>query len=140
MVKNLLYISILSLLLFSCSDKQKYNNPYLDDVSFSVSINLDLPEYSRLKFANNSVLVYNIGIKGVIVFNTGSGFTAFEASDPNHYPSNCSQMHPDQFTCQCDCEDNKYSLYDGQHISGQGDFTLKQYHVSRSGNTLRIYN
>ncbi len=128
------------LMLLSCNKERKNTNPYLKNISFSRDLNLDLPQYSGLKFANNSALIDGIGIKGVIVFNTGSSYTAWEASDPNHLPSNCSTMLPDQFTCQCPCEDNKYSLYDGQKISGEGDYPLKAYRVSQSGNILHISN
>ena len=138
------YFSYIAIFIFftavSCEKNKQYSNPYLEDVSFSREINMDLPEYSVLKFANNSVLIQNIGLKGVIVFNTGSGYVAFEASDPNHYPSTCSQMQPNQFTCQCNCENNKYSLYDGQKIEGEGQYSMKSYHISQSGNRLIISN
>jgi len=137
--KKVLFIFLI-LSLFSCKKKQVYNNPYLEDVSFSISINMDLPEYAPLKYANNSVLVHNIGLNGVIVFNTGTGYNAFEASDPNHYPSSCSTMQPNQFTCKCDCEDNTYSLHTGQLTHGNGEYSLKAYHISQSGNSLRISN
>ncbi len=140
-MKHLLGIIFIFILLSSsCKKNQTYNNPYLEDVSFSVSINLDLPEYAPLKFANNSVLIHNVGLKGVIVFNTGNSYTAFEASDPNHYPSACSTMQPNQFTCKCDCEDNTYSLYTGQITHGSGEYAMKAYHVSQNGNSLRISN
>jgi len=134
-------IALLVLLsLFSCDKRREYNNKYLDDVSFSINLNLDLPEYSRLKFANNSVLVHNAGIKGVLVFYSGSSYFAYEASDPNHYPSACSQMQPNQFTCECDCESNQYSLYTGQVTHGDGEYPLKPYLISLSGNVLHISN
>ncbi len=141
MKKNsVLFIFLLLLLTAGCKKHSNYNNPYLEDVSFSIEINLDLPEYAPLQYANNSVLVHNAGIKGVIVFNTGSGYNAFEASDPNHYPSQCSTMQPSQFTCKCDCEDNIYSLHTGQLTSGEGEYSLKPYHIVKSGNKLLISN
>jgi len=139
-MKKIIPLAFILFLIFSCKKQPKYNNPYLTDVSFSIEINMDLPEYQSLKFANNSVLVYNVGIKGVIVFNTGSGYVAYEASDPNHYPNDCSQMQPNQFTCKCDCEENQYSLYTGQLTEGAGEYAMKAYHISRSGNKLRISN
>ncbi len=141
-MKRYKHFWILAILFWmsSCSKNQTYQNEFLENVSFNIEINLDLPEYNSLKYANNSVLVQNIGIKGVIVFNTGNGYNAFEASDPNHYPSSCSQMQPNQFTCKCDCEDNQYSLHTGQITHGTGQYSLKAYHVSQSGNRLRIYN
>jgi nitrite reductase/ring-hydroxylating ferredoxin subunit len=126
--------------LYACKKNEIAKNPYLEDVNFSVEINLDLPEYISLKYANNSVLIHNAGIKGIIVFNNGNGYNAFEASDPNHYPNNCSQMQPNQFTCTCNCEDNQYSLYTGQITHGDGKYSLKPYHISQSGNRLRISN
>ena len=138
-MKYIVY-SFLFISLFACTKRTKYDNKYLDNVSFSKDINLDLPEYSSLRYANNSVLVYNIGIKGVIVFYSGSAYFTWEASDPNHYPSACSQMQPNQFTCECDCEANQYSLYTGQITKGSGDYSLKPYHVSLSGNILHISN
>ena len=128
------------LLITACKKNANYNNPYLENVSFSIEINMDLPEYAPLKYANNSVLVRNAGIKGVIVFNTGNSYNAFEASDPNHYPSSCSTMQPNQFTCRCDCEGNTYSLHTGQITSGDGQYSLKAYHISQTGNKLRISN
>jgi len=142
-MKNKLILVAIALfinLLSGCSKNTTYNNPYLEDVHFSIEINMDLPEYAPLHYANNSVLVQNVGIKGVIIFYTGNSYQAFEASDPNHYPSDCSQMQPNQFTCQCPCEDNQYSLYTGQIIEGDGTYSLKAYHVSQYGNTLRISN
>ncbi len=133
-------LSIVLLGLQACKKKSDYKNPYLQDVSFSVEINLDLPEYAPLQYANNSVLIQNIGIKGVIVFYSGNSYLAYEASDPNHYPSGCSQMHPNQFTCKCDCENNRYSLYTGQLTEGEGKYPLKAYHVSQNGHLLRISN
>lgn len=127
-------------ILFACKKNEIDKNPYLENISFSIEINLDLPEYASLKYANNSVLVHNAGIKGILVFNNGNGYNAFEASDPNHFPGDCSQMHPNQFTCTCDCENNQYSLYTGQITRGEGKYSLKPYHIHLSGNRLRIYN
>ena len=140
MIKKFWILFFIFLSISACSKKQNYHNPYLQDIGFSIEINLDLPEYSPLKFSNNSVLVNNVGIKGVIVFNTGSGYNAWEASDPNHHPSNCSTMQPNQFTCKCNCEENTYSLHTGQLTKGKGEYSLKAYHVSQSGNLLRISN
>ncbi len=140
MKKSVLLIFLVFLLFSACKKTTEYNNPYLEDVSFSIEINMNLPEYSSLKYANNSVLVHNAGIKGVLVFNTGNGYNAFEASDPNHYPSACSTMQPNQFTCKCDCEENTYSLHTGQLSSGEGRYGLKPYHIVQSENKLIISN
>jgi len=137
---KIIFISLLILSLHSCKKKSIHNNPYLQDVNFFIEINMDLPEYAPLRYANNSVLIQNVGIKGVIVFYTGNAYLAYEASDPNHFPNSCSKMIPNQFTCQCNCENNQYSLYTGQLTNGEGDFGLKPYHISQNANLLRISN
>ncbi len=138
-MKKLSFFLIFTILL-ACNKEQVYQNPYLENVSFSIQVNMDLPEYALLKYANNSVLIRNVGIKGVLVFNTGTSYTAFEASDPNHYPSDCSIMQPNQFTCQCPCENNTYSLFTGQLTQGSGQYSLKPYRISRNGQILYISN
>ena len=126
-------------LLQSCKDN--YNrNPYLEDVTFDISINLDLPQYSSLQYPGSAGYISQGGIKGILVYNSGGGFNAFEASDPNHYPNDCSTMTIDGTTAYCPCENNRYSLSDGHIVSGEGQYGMKPYHVSVNGNILHIYN
>ncbi len=137
------YIALIaSMLFFSASGcrKNPNRNPYLQDVSFDISINLDLPQYASLQYPGSSLYIAQGGIKGIFVFNTGDAYNAFEASDPNHYPNDCSLMQLDGTSVLCPCENNRYSLTDGHLMSGEGNYGLKPYHVSLNGNMLHIYN
>ncbi len=129
----------LSILMSGCKEKNN-RNPYLNEVSFRKEINTDLPRYSSLKYAGNAVYIPDGGIKGFFLFNTGNGYNAFEASDPNHYPSDCSRMQLNNQQVQCPCEGNTYNLLNGSPVNNNLDYPLKAYHVTVNGNTIIVYN
>ncbi len=129
----------LLLFIFGCKERA-YKNPYLQDVSFDIMINLDLPQYASLQYPGSALYVAQGGIKGVFIFNSGDGFNAFEASDPNHYPNDCSTMQANGTSVICPCENNRYSLSDGHLMSGEGQYGLKPYHVQQNGHIIHIYN
>ena len=128
----------------SCS-KDNNTNPncnFLVNLNVSTSLNLNLSQYNQLTFPNNPVYVPNEGNGGLIVNNTGTGFVAFDAADPNHVFSNCSVLSINGLEAVCGCSDaNEYSLITGQALE---DTTLrcvlKPYFVESSGNTLYISN
>ncbi|RTY88079.1 hypothetical protein [Flavobacterium sp. RSP15] len=124
--------------LFSCSDSGFNNtNPFVPNYTFVVDLNLNLPEYSNLKFVSNAVYVTGIGARGVIVFNTGSGYNAFDAACPNQAISACSTMTIKGINALCGCDSEEYSLFTGQ---GTLQYPMKQYRVQVNGTSLRVYN
>ena len=135
---------------FSCSDSGiRSNNPYLPNYSVLIDLNLNLPEYSNLKFVSNAVFIPGKGVRGVIVFNTGSGYNAYDAACPNQAISSCSTMNfkkldpndplkIDKTTIVCPCDNAEYSLFSGQ--SAGKEYPLKQYRVQINGDVLRVYN
>ncbi len=134
-------LSLFLLLSLSCSkDRVNNNNPYLANLSFSVQVNMNLPLYSNLQFAGNSVKVNetNVGNRGIIVFNTGSGYVAFDGACPNQALSSCSTLTLNSSTATCPCDDAIYSLYNGQAPGKQ--YPLKQYRAELSGNTVIVSN
>ena len=144
-MKNLLICSILCVSLFSCSKSNNVdrNCNYLLNVAVNTSVNMSLPQYSQLQFISNSVYVPNAGNKGIIVMNTGTGFMAWDAADPNHSPNTCSTLEIVGGTeGVCGCEDaNKYSLFTGQPLENpELRCGLKNYRVEVSGNNLLISN
>jgi nitrite reductase/ring-hydroxylating ferredoxin subunit len=133
----------LIIVLFSLSchkDKVVSANPYLQNVSFSKEINMNLPSYNGLNFVSQPILITDpgAGIKGIVVMKAGeSDYRAYEASCPNHYPSNCSLMELDGINVKCPCENYEYSLYTGLGIA---KYPLKPYRVQINGTTLVVYN
>jgi nitrite reductase/ring-hydroxylating ferredoxin subunit len=140
MKKYLLFVFVL--LLLGC-DKENFNNnnPYLPNYSFTYNINMNLPQYSSLQFPSNAVYINagNTGVRGVYVFNTGSGYVAFDAACPNQALSSCSTMTLNGINVVCPCDNASYSLFSGQAAGMQ--YPLKQYRVEQLNNfNLRVYN
>jgi len=143
-MKKTFFIVLLSILLISCSGSDTINDNcnFLLNVGVNVNINLNLPQYSQLQFVSNSVYISNAGNAGIIVTNTGSGFLAWDASDPNHAPSACSVLNISGLEGTCSCsDDNTYSLVNGQPL-GNADLRcgLKNYRLEQNGNNLLISN
>ena len=131
---------LLSIALGCSKDRVNNNNPYLANLSFSIQVNLNLPLYSNLQFAGNSVKVneINVGNRGIIVFNTGSGYVAFDGACPNQALATCSTLTLNSSTATCPCDDAVYSLFNGQAPGKQ--YPLKQYRAELSGNTIIVSN
>ena len=137
MKKKLLYF-LAPLLFLGCEENKTSNtNPYIPNYSFNVSINMDLPAYSKLKFASNVVFYPNVAAKGLYIFYTGSAYNAFDAACPNQSLSDCSTMTVNGINVVCPCNKEEYSLFTGL---GKLTYPLKQYRVEVNGSVLRIYN
>ncbi len=149
-MKKYFLLLIVLPMFFGCStNSANNNNPYIPNYSFTVDVNMNLPAYSNLKYVTNGVYVSGYGVRGIFVFNTGSGYVAFDAACPNQALSSCSTMtfkkldssDPlaiDRTHVVCACDNAEYSLFSGQSNGKQ--YSLKQYRVEVNGNLLRVYN
>ncbi|OXG03066.1 nitrite reductase/ring-hydroxylating ferredoxin subunit [Flavobacterium araucananum] len=125
-------------LLFSCSDNGVSNkNPNIPNYSVNLTVDMNLPAYSNLKFVSNGVIVPNYGAKGIIIFNAGSGYTAFDAACPNQALTSCIAMTINGINAVCSCDKSEYSLFTGL---GGKEYPLKQYRVEVSGTVIHVYN
>ncbi len=143
-MKTFFFNVLFSLFLFSCS-KNNINNSncnFLLNIGVNLNVNMSLPQFSQLQFVSNSVYVPNAGNGGIIVTNSGTGFLAWDASDPNHTPSSCSVLTITGLEGNCGCsEANIYSLITGQPLNNSSlRCGLKSYRVEVSGNNLFITN
>ena len=141
-------ILILSLTGTGCDNSTTDRNPYLLEPQFSIDINLNLPQYGSLNTPGSALYIggNNVGIQGIIVYNQGFGnYLAWEASCPNHVPSNCSTLQVvDGITAECGCDDFLYSLLNGALLTelpeGQKPYALLNYRASISGAVITVYN
>ena len=133
------FLLLIAITLFSgCSTNNfNNNNPYLPNYNFTIDIDLNLPSYSNLKYVSNAVYYPGQGVRGIIIFNTGSGYNAFDAACPNQALGACSLMTIKGINAVCPCDSKEYSLFTGQ---GGLQYPLKQYRVEHNGNSLRVYN
>lgn len=142
-MKKLELIVLLAFLGVACSDDDEVrNNPYLVDQKFSYQLHLSLPEYNQLNFDGNHIVLPQLGLNGVVIFNINSTmFSAFELSDPNHALRDCSRLTVSGTEATCSCDDgNVYEIITGQPLEGDGIYTLKRYNVNRTGDVLTISN
>jgi len=142
-MKKTFFYTLIFVVFSSCSkNNSDINCNYLFDVGVNANINLNLPQYSQLEFISNAVYVPGYGNKGILIMNTGTGFAAWDASDPNHTPSSCSTLNIEGAEAVCGCEDaNTYSLFTGQPLNNPNlTCGLKAYRVEQSGNSLLISN
>jgi len=135
----LIFISLLA-----CSDDDvRFNNPNLLNVQFGIELNLSFPEYSQLNFTGNAIYIggQGIGNDGIIVANTGSGFVAWDASDPNRIPGNCTRLQPNFPTASNSCNpQSSYSLVTGQPLEDDLEFGLLNYRVEESSGSIFVSN
>ena len=139
-MKKYCFVLIAFSMLFGCStNSTTNNNPYIPNYTVNVDINMNLPQYSDLKYVSNAVYISGQGVRGIIVFNSGSGYNAFDAACPNQALSSCSTMTiKGGIMALCACDNTEYSLFTGQSKGKQ--YPLKQYRVEVNGNLLRVYN
>lgn len=137
---TLLVFTAICLAACSRDDNAANRNPNLANIDFTVTLNTNLPQYSQLQFPGNARYVANAGNRGVFVINTGTGFRAWEAADPNHPLQECSTMQLNGVEVTCPCEETVYNLYTGLAKAEDKQYTLLEYRTSSSGNIITITN
>lgn len=141
-VKNKFFVLavIFFLSLVSCeSDSSNNNNPNIPNYNFSIDFNLNLPSNSNLQFPSNHIVNYTVGARGIVVFNTGSGYVAFDLACPNTPFDSCTEpMEIDGIEAICNCDDTTYNLFTAQSQGQQ--YPMKQYRVEVNGNVVRVFN
>lgn len=140
-MRTLLVLLFTICFLTACdSDDQNNRNPFLFDANFSIQ--LSTIEALDLEIPSNPIYTSLGGIRGVFVINTGSGLLAWEASDPNHAPNECSRMVLQGVTTvQCQCDDaHSYNLFTGQAQGENLQFTMLPYRVTSNNGVIRVFN
>jgi nitrite reductase/ring-hydroxylating ferredoxin subunit len=140
-MKKYLYLIFIFGLFLSCNkDDNVTNNPNLFDTNVGLRLNLNLPQYSDLKFPSNPVYIGGYGNGGIVVMKRGSqSYVAYDAADPNH-PRNqaCPTMEVDGLRLVCPCEDNQYDLFTGNFLENEDnpqdlEYTLYRYQARIGG-------
>tara|TARA_B100000508_G_C11451960_1_gene274586 strand:- start:26 stop:463 length:438 start_codon:yes stop_codon:yes gene_type:complete len=118
------------------------NNPNLTTPIVNITLNLNLPQYNPLRFPGNSIVLNQQGIRGIIVYNVNNDlYTAFDLSDPNHFPNDCSRMTVEGIIATCTCDDdNSYDIVTGQHQSNENKYPMQQYRTERVGDNITVSN
>jgi nitrite reductase/ring-hydroxylating ferredoxin subunit len=136
----LLFVLVGVAFAVSCDkDDLNYNNKNLPNYSFQIKIDMSQPLYNELKFTGNAVMVTmaGAGINGVIVTNTGTGYTAFEASCPNQPLTSCSMLTLKDIMAKCPCDNVEYFLYTGEATTPV-QYPLKPYRIQQTSSTMLL--
>lgn len=145
-MKKIAIVFVLLLVAVSCGsddDAIRQDNPFLIDPQVNFTINLNLPQFNDLNFPGGSAIITSQGIRGIVVYRLNDDlFTAFELSDPNHMPNNCSRMEVEGIEASCPCpnDENTYNIVTGQHKTMPNEYPMQAYRIVRDGNTIRISN
>lgn len=131
------------MILIGCeSDNTRIRNPFVPSYPFNITINMELPLYNSLLYPSNAVFIspsLGVGANGIIVFNAGGSYRAYEANCPNQTITSCSRLEIEGIRAVCPCDDLEYSLFTGLPVA-EGDYAMIPYRVEQNGNTLRVWN
>jgi hypothetical protein len=136
----------LSVVIQNCSKSDNYDNNCnnLLNLGIQTSLNLNLAQYNQLTFPSNPVYVPNEGNGGLIVNNTGTGYVAFDAADPNIPFGECSILTISGVEAINNCsefETHRYSLFTGQPLQNPDlRCNLRPYFIELIGNEIFISN
>ena len=132
------YLFFLGLIIGCVKNIDDSRCNFLLDLDIYYEVNLNLPQYNELNFISNSVYIPNVGNGGIIIVNSGTGYLAWDAADPNHTNLPCSVLTISGLEATSSCaEQNTYSLITGQSIGVALTCSLKPYRVDSNGNILR---
>ena len=140
-MRKLFFILLFNIIFYTNCSKNINNSQcsYLLNLDIYYELNLNLPQNSELNFISNSIYIPNVGNGGIIVTNSGTGFLAWDAADPNRTNLPCSVLTISGLEATSSCaEQNTYSLITGQSIGVALTCSLKPYRVESSGNILII--
>ena len=140
-MKKICLFLLVAFSLNGCSDDGfNNNNPYIPNFRFSTNINIDLPSFSDLNFGGNSIYVPPQigGVRGLIIFNSGSGYFAYDAACKNQAITSCSTLVTNGgINAVCPCDDESYNLFTGLSTL---EYPLKRYRVEVNLPIIRVYN
>jgi nitrite reductase/ring-hydroxylating ferredoxin subunit len=105
-------------------------------------ISLQDPKYSKLLVPNNSVFLDG-GIAGIVVYNTGNGYVAYDRCSTVNPEKRCAVVVDETgFNLVDPCSGGKFQLETGFPSKAPAERALKAYRVIVTGNgyLLRVTN
>lgn len=131
------------LIVWGC-DKSTPND-LLPDTQVDVTIDLNLPSYQNLLVPGGwafTPTTPGYGIKGILIYNQGGNFLAYERACPHLEVSVCTAMTFDGLLLKCTCDNSVFNIFNGGVSQTTGiEYTAREYHVQEIGTaTLRISN
>jgi nitrite reductase/ring-hydroxylating ferredoxin subunit len=113
----------------------------LPNVFVDFRVFMNDPNYFALNGPGGFAFVDNQGIAGVVIYNTGYGFRAFDRCSTVNPEERCAvELDETGLSLVDPCSGAKFDLATGIPTKAPAEKLLRQYHVSVMGNVLRITN
>ncbi|GHN00208.1 hypothetical protein WSM22_16970 [Cytophagales bacterium WSM2-2] len=106
-----------------------------------ITINLNYPQFQKLKLDGGFVYLDNGGLRGIILYRVNeNSYLAFERACPHHPSESCAivQVDGSSLFMVDRCCNSSFTFSDGQPTGGPAQRALIQYHVELNGSTLKI--
>lgn len=105
-----------------------------------VTVNLNYPQYQRLKMDGGFVYIEGAGLKGIILYRANeNSYLAFERACPHHPAANCVVQVDGSTLFMIDhCCRSTFNFSDGMPTGGPAERPLIQYRTELSGTVLKI--
>lgn len=137
-----IFFLLVSIILFNCSDNTPVSSCFQNTIA-PITLDLGNPQLNGLISPNGTATV-NGGIKGIVLFNKGTGgsFTPYVALDRECPNRDCgAPMIVNAPILECSCDGSKYSLLNGSLIEGTNECGgARRYNVVQNGNSIQITN
>ena len=137
-----IFIIIILLSMLSCNDDTSDTNSFLPNRNVNLQLDLNLPLYSDLQIMGEYIeLNENIGgIRGLIIYNTGTGFVAFDRACPHISLQECGVMNVEGIYMVCACDDKRFQIIDGAPEDSNIPYPARAYIATLNGNILNVRN
>lgn len=138
-MRKFLFLFVI-VLFFGCSNN-RVDNDCFPFINVNETVNLDLPQFIDLQVPGGWAYTSG-GIQGIIVYNSGVQFKAFDRLCPGQNPSSCSQMIVDEnLRILCQCNDSEFNILNGSPLTQGVNCFANEYLVENlNGSILRISN
>jgi len=130
------FLLFLMLTLFSCEKNETYD--ILPDVPVNITINLNLPQFNKLKTPPNWEYI-NGGINGILIQSTGQtpAYKAYDRACPNN-DCTSSMVYDGSLRMKCPCDNSEYSILEGSPQTTGNSYFAREYRVTQINATTII--
>ena len=134
-MKKLTYILIISILIFSCDDK----NCYIKDVYVKEFVNLSDDNLIAIAGNGSSIFVEG-GVEGIIIYHeVGDSYKAYDRNCSYEPCLPCSYIDTViGGIAYCNCCPSAFSLSNGESFNAPALLPLKEYYCKLNNNILEI--
>jgi len=128
--------AFLALAAFSGCQKDYYGIPEV-----VVNVTFSTIQYHTLEVAGGYATSEGGGVAGIIVYNTGSGYVAYDRCSTVNPEKRCAvEVDDTEITLEDPCSGAKFDIRNGMPSLAPAKRPLKPYQAIKEGNIIRVVN